>query len=545
MRTSMGKLVLVVLAWISARPALAVTQPDNTPIPTQMGCNGGQPTGLAAIFACQCTSGTCNIGAACPGNQNPNSCDQGQHGTCETRIWHTWNDDACIPSNVAGLSPQLNASTTPETFQPTCALTFELLSRGTSQFRSVFGWYNVTGQKPGVDDLHVMIDCTTPPGTEVVLDVIGDPAYRGGEIGFFIATPESRTNHKQCAGGDCCATLPRLAQAGYVYYSQRAFNPDAAGTQSFIHLLTYDSLISPHKFYFAWEDLYAGGGNNDFTDIVTSVEGVECSGGGQECDTGEAGLCAKGVSLCMNGAIGCAPLAVPQVEACDGVDNDCDGEVDDNASCPPDFVCDRGECRPNCSISVEFACGIDRVCDLQKHICVDPSCDGVTCPAGQICRQGACGGACDGVVCPYGQDCFLGACIDRCRNIVCAAGERCIEGACLPGCGTCDGIQCGAGLTCTAGGSTCVDGSCPNGCPDGTHCEAGTCVDDCAGAVCPHDLVCKRGECVEPGAGDSGTGDGDRAAAGCGCSTSGAVLPQAVPLGLALLWIALPRRRRR
>ena len=30
----------------------------------------------------------------------------------------------------------------PETFHPTCALTYEVLSRGTASFQNAFGWYN-------------------------------------------------------------------------------------------------------------------------------------------------------------------------------------------------------------------------------------------------------------------------------------------------------------------------------------------------------------------------------------------------------------------
>jgi hypothetical protein len=102
-------------------PALALTQADGTPIPTHPGCNSGKPTGLAAVFSCICKQpNVCNIGAACPGNMDPNSCDKGQNGDCESTMWHSWNDDSCIPSNVSGLDPYAEAATVPETFHPTC-----------------------------------------------------------------------------------------------------------------------------------------------------------------------------------------------------------------------------------------------------------------------------------------------------------------------------------------------------------------------------------------------------------------------------------------
>jgi hypothetical protein len=74
--------------------ANALTQPDTTPIPASTGCNAGHPSGLAAIFAGSCLqSGVSNIGAWCL----TDPCDAGQNGTCETTLWHSGNDNTCIP----------------------------------------------------------------------------------------------------------------------------------------------------------------------------------------------------------------------------------------------------------------------------------------------------------------------------------------------------------------------------------------------------------------------------------------------------------------
>src|SRR5581483_11633048 len=179
-------------------------QPSGLSIPTPPGCSGGQPTGLAATFACQCTSGSgCNIGAPCP---SQSTCDNGQHGTCESTLWHSFNDNTCIPSNLSGLDPIADAAITPDTFHPTCGLTFTVVTRGTARFENIFGWYNVTGQKPPAADLHVTLDCHAAAGARVVLDVRAKPEYLGGDIGFFLISPESHTQSGQCAGGDCCAT---------------------------------------------------------------------------------------------------------------------------------------------------------------------------------------------------------------------------------------------------------------------------------------------------------------------------------------------------
>jgi hypothetical protein len=52
-------------------------------------------------------------------------------------------------------------------------------------------------------------------------------------------------------------------------------------------------------------------------------------GGGDMCDTGELGACKDGVLSCMGGMLTCVRVAEPAPEVCDGVDNDCNGLDDD------------------------------------------------------------------------------------------------------------------------------------------------------------------------------------------------------------------------
>ena len=429
--------------------------------------------GLGAIFACQCsTPGVCNIGAACPGGST--TCDDGKHATCETTMWHAPNDNSCIPSLLSGLDPVADAQTTPETFHPTCALTFTVASRGGARFGSVFGWYNVTGAAPATSDLHVMLDCNAAAGASVLLDVRSDPAYKGGDIGFFLVTPEDHGSAGACAGGDCCATVARLGGGvGYAYYSQRAFNPDGGGATPYIHLLTYLSQLATLKFYFAWEDTFDTT-SADFTNPVMSVDGVECGGAGVACDTGGSGVCGSGVTTCTNGTLGCTPLGAGSPERCDGLDNDCDGVVDNGAVCDnPEEVCVNGECVPRCTLGQEFACTDEGTeCDQTRGVCIDPRCDDVTCPADQVCRAGVCSGACDGIVCPHGIRCRDGACVDPCVGVACSAGQVCVGGLCLPGCNACGGVTCTAPLACDASTGACADPSCPNGCPPGNTATA-------------------------------------------------------------------------
>jgi hypothetical protein len=551
-----GALFLGLLVLCAAPSAFALTQPTGAAIPSAPGCNGGKPTGLAATFACVCdVPNVCNIGDVCSA---PGSCPSGKNANCETTLSHAFNDNTCIPSQLSGLDPEKDASLVPETFHPSCALTFTLVTRGTAMFHDVFGWYNVTGSKPSSSDLYPMLVCGDGPGKAVTLDVKSDPRYKGGDVGFFIVTPEGGTS-KACGGGDCCPTIARYQSGtGHAYFSERKYNDDNTGPNPFIHLLVFDSKLTARKFYFAWEDIY-GGSNDDFTDLLTSVDGVECSGGGEPCDTGKPGRCGRGTKSCKDGVLGCVGLLGPTSEICNGVDDDCNGKIDDGATCAtPGDVCWQGRCVKSC-VSGEFPCAPGLVCDTSNGLCVPDGCAGTKCADGEVCRGGKCAAVCAGVVCPHGQTCVGDACIDPCAGVTCAAGQICKDGACIAGCTQCGGLACEKGTTCDAASGACVDTSCGS-CAAGTYCEGGTCKDACDGAVCPEGLTCSKGKCVDPasvgpqsnglnGPGDGTTGGGDdfgRSQSGCGCTTAGgAGATMLATLAVVAASIATGVRRRR
>ena len=570
MRFALIGLIVLAAASFSIR-AQALTEPNGTAIPAAMGCSGSKPTGLLPVFACACSQpGVCNIGAPC---SSSTSCPNGQNGTCESTMWHSFNDNTCIPSNHSGIDPWLDASLAQQTFHPTCALTFTVVSRGTALFQDVFGWYNAVGKQPDPSDLHVMLGCTAVAGTQAVLDLTKEPAWKGGDIGFFLMTPESPSKAGTCANGNCCPTVADVqAGGGRIYYTESAYDPDTDNGKPFIHVLAYDSLIFPKRFYFACEDTF-GGSSDDFTDLVTSVDGVECSGAGQQCNTGKPGVCAFGVTDCAGGVLGCQQVFQPSPDKCNGVDDNCDGMVDNGATCPEaGYVCDDGKCVPHCG-SVEFPCQSGGTCDSTSGLCVDPKCIGVTCPADQICTAGTCGTPCGGVVCPHGQSCVGNACVDLCAGVSCTSGQVCVDGVCVPGCGSCGGVMCSAGLSCDMASGACADTSCGT-CPSGTYCSSGHCVDDCTGAKCPAGQTCQAGKCVGPGsvpvdggltpvggpdagaAGGDGGANGDTGfvgnarSSGCSCRGAGGSLPgegrergEGIPLlVLAALSLALARR---
>ena len=374
-----------------------------------------------------------------------------------------------------GLDVTRDAAVTPERFTPGCSIRFTVVARD-SGYDNAFGWYNVVaGHAPLESDLHELVGPTAPEGFTATLDFRSNPAWRGGEIAFYLRTPPP-----------------------YVYYSERAYQPDRDVSMGFVHLLIYDSRATPNAFYFAWEDLF-NGGDNDFQDLLMIVDNLVCAGGGDRCDTGEPGVCAQGIRQCRSGALACVRSTAPSAERCDGLDNDCNGTIDNgDGLCPVRQVCDRGVCLEACT--QELGCGAGFVCS-DRGACVDDACATVTCPAGRVCRGGTCREPCEGVTCPTNQVCRVGRCVDPCAGLTCEGDQVCVAGVCQT---RCPCHRCGAGESCFTDGR-CRPTDCATvSCPEGFYCAGGTCRDACAGAVCPNGGACVRGACQAPVVMDAG-----------------------------------------
>lgn len=271
---------------------------------------------------------------------------------------------------------------------------------------------------------------------------------------------------------------------------------------------------------------------DDKNQILKRPCATQCGTGNEYCLNGKWDEKSCDAPLPNNGCGGCGPTPS---EICDGIDNNCNGEVDEGKDiCGGDAVCYKGQCVVAC---VNNECPANRRCNKDGWCLKDDSCFEVECKEGEICQNGECIDPCGAMVCPDGWICKNGACldgtcyvikcedgkvckenqcvVDPCKDVICQDKEFCREGSCIK---SCYGVKCEAGKRCVDGvciedkcygikcnnGEICVEGKCVEDrcwdimCPWGRRCIDGDCVDDpCFRIKCPEPSVCFDSQCID------------------------------------------------
>lgn len=156
--------------------------------------------------------------------------------------------------------------------------------------------------------------------------------------------------------------------------------------------------------------------------------------GGGACETGLAGICSAGTETCQDGGIVCVPNQEPGPEKCgpdgtgNGLDDNCDGQVDEGCA-----SCTEGATQSCYSGSPADVIAPPSICRHGTQTCIGgewgPCLDEVT-PIPEVCDIGGLDENCDGSV-NEGCDCLNGQTESCGHNSVgmCSLGTKtCVQG---------------------------------------------------------------------------------------------------------------------
>jgi hypothetical protein len=280
----------------------------------------------------------------------------------------------------------------------------------------------------------------------------------------------------------------------------------------------------------------------------------------EPCYDGDAGTegvgtCHAGRRECSLGVLGgCEGQAVPRTEQCDGLDDDCDGTADEGfadndldglADCADadddnDGDPDGTDCQPlDATVShgaVEACNGVDDDCNGQRdegYLCNDndactvDACDSVTGTCSNTLKD------CDDQNHCTSDKCVGGACVNLAKS--CSDGNQCTADDCNPTTGCVftptPGLVCDDGDACTIGDkcdtvATCTGTS--RSCDDSNPCTDDSC-DQSSG--CLHAPNALTGACYSGPAGTLGVGECKGGTYACAGGQAGPCVGETVPAG--------------
>jgi MYXO-CTERM domain-containing protein len=278
---------------------------------------------------------------------------------------------------------------------------------------------------------------------------------------------EALTAYCRCGRVEPNRALDAQRCIGRIFYTEKLINGDG----NYVHYLNYQtrrqngSGARANDFYFGFEDRYRGN-DNDFEDMLLLVKGLDvpcvpqpeiCDGKDNNCDgkvdnntvdsnqdcgdsqgTWGIGKCKPGASSCVSGKLVCNGEVKPTAETCNGLDDNCNQQIDDGVTtgsiadvCPNEVP--KGQCTAKVScVGGKEICEPGKGPEAEKCNGLDDDCDGNVDNApvdiGQPCGTSAKG------VCKLGvYECGL-----------CAPGAndcRVCVGAVSPGTEICNGLD--------------------------------------------------------------------------------------------------------
>ncbi|MBX3252039.1 MAG: DUF4114 domain-containing protein, partial [Myxococcales bacterium] len=406
----------------------------------------------------------------------------------------------CLDRPMSGDGPGVldaiaDAAILPETYRPvpnamgSFDVTFVNIGEGAG-FRNSFGWFWVGEDVTNPANLHTVFGCRTygtcdcPCETirTITVDFDAQPGFAVGRpIGFWLRTPERLDGSREdgtfsTAGCEfnrgCDPSMPnlndscggRLDTDNRIYFTSQALNDDG----DFVHFLVYRSITFENTFYFGFEDLFRGG-DNDFEDMLVRASGLVplceprpeiCNGLDDDCDglvdegltRGCETLCGDGLETCSAGAWGTCSARAPSAEVCDGVDNNCNGQIDEGLSRPCSSECGAGTeiCVAGSYVDCNAPTPTIEVCNGLDDDCDGLVDEGLTRGCGSICGSGVemcAAGAWVGCTAPTPTTEICNGLDDDCDGLVDEGLTRACSSACGAGLESCNA---GAWVGCSA-----------------------------------------------------------------------------------------------